>query len=153
MNESQSYSKKTSESHVSISSREEVDRLAGELANSYADYFAIDVSDVKQKSEESIEECLAHLEEVCSVLDNYKQNDEVAGRFLEKLAKKNESLSALYDQIDDLEQYIFETNRSLDQLENVLKELENVKKSGNKIKRVIDLIPKLSISNMLSWNK
>lgn len=142
------------QSQVTVSSKAEVDRLAEDLANSYADYFTIDVKDVKQKSEESMEECLAHLEEVCSVLEGYKQNDNVIEGFLEKLASKNESLSTLYDQIDDLEQYIFETNRSLDELENVIKEIENSKKSSaNKIRQIIDLIPRISLSSMLSWNK
>lgn len=153
MIDSSSDSQNVPQSQISVSSREEVDRLAGELANSYASYFTIDVKDVKHKSKEALEECLAHLEEVCSVLDNYKQHDNVIEKFLEKLSAKNESLNTLYDQIDDLEQYIFETNRSLDELENVLNDLENTRKPGNKIKQVIDLLPKLSLSNMLSWSK
>lgn len=153
MIDSSSDTKNILQSQVSVSSLEEVDKLAGELADSYAGYLRIDVQDVKQKFDEALEECLAHLEEVCSALDGYKQNDDVIEKFLKKLAVKNESLNALYDQIDDLEQYIYETNRSLDELENVLKDLENAKKSGNKIKQVIDLIPRISLSDMLSWNK
>lgn len=127
-----------------------IEKLAGDLADCYVEYFTIDFSHQKQKAEDSIEECLTHLEEVSSLLDNYKQNSsDITTIFEEKLAGKGESLNKLYEQVDAIEQYIFEVNKLLDCLENNMKELELHKKfNGNKI---IDIISRFSLNNLPSF--
>lgn len=128
-----------------ISSKEEVEELASELANHYIDYLNIDISREQRKYEDSIEECLAHLEEVCSALDGYKQNSEGVIKFVDTIISKSDYLNKLYEQVDALEQYVFETNRLLDQLDKALEELESHRNPrGNKIRQIIGILPRLS---------
>lgn len=130
---------------VPISSPEEIDELASELAEYYADYLNISVDDEKRTYEDAIEECLTHLEEVCSSLDSYKVNSNNIGQFVAEIANKNEQLDRLYEQVDALEQYIFEANKLLDQLEAALGELESHRNiGGNKLKQIIGMLPRLS---------
>lgn len=134
-----------------ISTQEELNQLAGELADNYVEYLTIDTSEVKRKSEESIEECLIHLEEVSSVLESYKENCSDIEDVVKDISKKEDDLSRLYKQIDDLEQYIYVTRRTVENLENTMKELENQKKSlnsGNKIRQIIDLLPRFKLSTL-----
>lgn len=134
-------------STVLISTRDEIEKLSEDLADSYVEYFTIDTSQQKHKVDDSIEECLTHLEEVSSVLDNYRQNSSnIATIFIEKLASKDESLNKLYTQVDALEQYIFRTNKLLDQLENSIKELEIGK--GSKGFKIIEMISRFSLNNL-----
>lgn len=142
------------DSQVLISTNEEIEQLASELADSYIDYFIINTSEQKQKNEDSIEECLTHLEEVCSVLDSYRTNEngELA-KVIEKLSGKNESLNKLFDQVDAIEQYILETNRLLDQLNVAMKELSSHKRiSSNRIWSILDKLPKLSLAHIPRLN-
>lgn len=141
---------KQTESHVKLSTKDEIDDLASDLANSYIEYFAIDIGEQKQRSDEAIDECLTHLEEVGSVLESYRLNNgNKSEKFMEQLASKNESLNRLYEQVDGLEQYMFETKQLLNQLENAVKELEIMKKSsGNAIRQIIDMIPRFSLINV-----
>lgn len=135
-------------STVLISTKDEIGKLSGDLADSYVEYFTIDISQQKYKLDDSIEECLTHLEEVSSVLDNYRQNSSnITTIFIEKLASKNESLNKLYTQVDALEQYIFKTNKLLDQLENSIKELEISKGSKGGYK-IMEMISRFSLNNL-----
>lgn len=134
---------------VSVSTKDEIDELSDELADNYMEYFSVNISEQQQKLEDSIEECLTHLEEVCSVLDNYRHSSSEIPDFINEIARKKDSLERLYDQVDALEQYIFETNRLLDHLDSLMKDLESHKRSsGNKIRQIIDLIPRISFSSM-----
>lgn len=136
-------------SHVDISSKEEVEELSNGLADDYVGYFIVDTAQQQQRLEESIEECLTHLEEVCSTLDGHRQNSDEIKYIVEHLANKNESLNKLYDQIDALEQYITVANRSLNQLEASMNELDGHRKFGvNRIRKMIDIVPRLSFNNI-----
>lgn len=129
------------------STKDEIEKLALGLADSYVEYFVIDTNQQRQKAEDSIEECLTHLEELSSVLDNYRLNSSDITSILEqKFANENESLNKLYEQVDALEQYIFETNKLLDQLENSIKELELSK--GSKEFKIIEMISRFSLNNL-----
>lgn len=134
---------------VPTSSQREIDELAGELADSYINYITVDTSEQERRFDDALEECLTHLEEVCSVLDSYRQTGSAIPGFVEKLATKNDELIGLYEQIDALEQYIFETNQLLGQLDSLMKNLESFKGSNtNRIRRIIHLIPRLSLGGM-----
>lgn len=141
--------------NATISSATEVDELASELADDYIEYFKIDISKEKKRYEDSIEECLAHLEEVISALDSYKQKGPIIDVYVATLTSKKEPLEKLYEQVDSIEQYVFETNRLLDRLDQSLRDLENHQPSGsNKFKQILGLIPlgipRLGIFNSLS---
>lgn len=131
------------QSNVPISSKEDVDRLAGQLADNYIDYLIIDTCDQRRRTDDSIEECLTHLEEVSSVLESYRLRSGDAVVFVEQLASQNESLRRLYDQVDALEQYTLEISRQMDQLEVALGEWDKHKKTApSKIKQLIGMIPR-----------
>lgn len=136
-----------------ISTRVEIDELADELADAYVEYLNIDTRKEQSKYEESTEEGLAHLEEVCSALEIYKQSSVDVASFVDTLSIKNRHLTKLYEQIDALEQYIFEANQLLDRLDTAMRELESYKNStsGNRIARqIFGLIPHLSTMPRLS---
>lgn len=125
---------------VTVSSKEEIDELASELADDYIDYLNIDVTKEKSRLDDSIEECLAHLEELISALDIYKQKEDVINEFISTVASKRPALVELYEQIDSMEQYVFETNKLLNGLEQTLRDLEHHKVSGlGKIKQIIGI--------------
>lgn len=131
-----------------ISSKGEVDELASELADGYVDYLVIDISEQQSRTGEAVEECLTHLEEVCSVIDNYRQRSHEVDGFVEELAAKNESLNRLYEQVDAFEQYMFEANRIIDHLDTIMREVEAHKKTSGKMRQIMDYLPKLSFSNI-----
>lgn len=128
-----------------ISSQEEVDQLAKELAEDYAEYFNVDTSQEQEKYQDAIEECLAHLEEVSSALDDLKPNGATIDSFVAIVASKSETLNKLFAQVDAIEQYLYETSRLLDQLEGHLLELERHQSSkASRIKQIIGKIPGMS---------
>lgn len=130
--------------NATISSQAELDDLAAELADDYIQYFDIDIKNEQRRHGEAVEECLAHLEEVFSALDSYKQKDDIVDQFVQTIATKKEPLDKLNEQVDSLEQYVFETNRILDQLELSIKELEKHSPSytTSKIKQIFGMLPK-----------
>lgn len=136
------------EKQITLTSTEdEIEKLADHLAGSYVEYFTIDTNQQRQKADDSIEECLTHLEELGSVLDNHRLNSGgITSIFEQKLTCKNESLIKLYEQVDAVEQYIFETNKLLDKLENLIKELELSKAS--KGFKIIEMISRFSLGNL-----
>lgn len=128
------------ETNIAIADNSQIEELADELASDYSKYFSIDLTLEKRRLEESVEECLTHLEEVRDVLDDYKQNCSDGSEVMDQITSKNDQLNELFNQIDSLETYILDTNKTLDELENKMKDLENRKKLGsNKIIQVIDL--------------
>lgn len=134
-----------------IYNSQQTQQLAEELANDYVNLLDVDISREEKQFEESIEECLAHLEEVCSVTDNFKQHQsEDVSRLSELLASKSIPLSKFCEEVDRLEQFMFETNRLLDQLEECMKfiESQNRPKAGP-IRQIIGLIPRFSRLNIL----
>lgn len=127
-----------------ISQQDEIEELASELAEGYIDYFTIDTREQQQKTADSLEECLTHLEEVCSVLDSYRQHSDKVSDVVEKISSKSETLLKLYEQVDALEQFLFETNRRLDQLDTELKELEKNKSFGShRLKQMIGYLNRI----------
>lgn len=138
-----------------MASEEEAEQLAGELADGLIGYLFVDTSDSRRKTEESIEDCLNILEEVCSVLENYKQNSEEIGDIVGLMSNKIDTLNKLYEQIDNLNQYIFEANRSLDQLETLMKELEN-HKNNSRIKHISSYVTNIigsTFSNIINTSR
>lgn len=133
------------EEKLLISPQGEVQSLAEQLADDYIEYFDIDISGEQDNYQDSIEECLAHLEEVISALDAYKQNSETINDFVGSIRSKDETLERLFGQVDAIEQYAFEANRLLDHLDATLRELEkhHSSKSG-KIKQLFSMIPGVS---------
>lgn len=130
----------------------QIQELAEELAEDYFGMFVVDTQQEEKHLEESIEECLAHLEEVCSVTDNHKQHQsEDIVRIDELLAGKALPLKVFCDEVDRLEQFMFETNRLLDQLDEFMKCLEiQIKPKGGHIRQIMDLIPRFSRFGILS---
>lgn len=134
-----------------VSSAESIEDLASELAETYVDYLTVDTSDEQVKYEESIEECLTQLEEVSAVLEVFAQNATHIEDFFARLTERNRCLDKLYDQIDAIEQYMFETTRSLEQLDTEIKQLEtrNKRRLGtSRISQILNVLPKLSISSV-----
>lgn len=128
-----------------ISSPEEADQLAQELADDYIQYFDVNVTREQDRYQDAIEECLAHLEEVISALDGYKQTGETLDRFVDIVNNKCKTLNKLYDQVESVEEYLYETNRCLDQLDATMSELACHQSSrSGKIKKIIDMIPGMS---------
>jgi len=126
---------------ASISSPAEIEDLASELADDYIEYFNIDLTQDKKRYEDFIEECLAHLEEVISALDRFKQKDHIVEDFVQKVMGERESLNQLYKQIEEMEQYVIEKNRMLDQMDQSLKDMES-QFNSSKIKRIFGFISK-----------
>lgn len=125
-----------------ISSPDEVEEFATELANDYVGYFDIDISGEQDRYQDSIEECLAHLEEVISALDTNEQNSETIDRVVDTIVEKEENLEKLFKQVDAIEQYAFETNQLLDQMDSALKDLERHQTSKDgRIKQLLHMIP------------
>jgi chromosome segregation ATPase len=124
-----------------ISSREEVDELAGELAGHYFKYFHVDTSEELEKNQDAIEECLAHLEEVSSSLEELKQHQDCVGAFAETVDGKRADLGQLYARVDEIQQYVFETSKHLDLLETQMLELE--RRQSSKSGRIKQIIGKL----------
>jgi len=134
---------------ISISSPEEASELASDLADDYVLYFTINADEQRLKYEDSIEECLTHLEEVCSVLESYGQNGEDVAKSVEIVANKRQSLDRLCRQIDALEQYVFEMNSTLDNLDSALKGLECQDRYGsNRVRKLLGLLPRFSLGSI-----
>lgn len=128
-----------------ISSREEAEHIAEQLANEYIEYFDIDISHDQECYQDSVEECLAHLEEVISAIDGYKQSSVTIDDFVSTVVGKEETLKKLFRQVDAIEQYAFESNRLLDQMDVTLKELEKHQSlKDGKIKQILHMIPGVS---------
>lgn len=138
-------------SSVVISSKAQVDKLADELADSYLEYLLIDTGEQQKRYTDSLEECLAHLEEASAVFDQYcgHNGGQAVAEVVDKVCSKAGSLDHLYQRVDAVEQYIFETSRLLDQLESVVKDLEARRPSRNKIRQLMDLLPRLTIGSSL----
>lgn len=129
-----------------VSSPEKVEELAAELAEDYVKYLFVDTTEQQNKVESSIEECLAHLEEICSVLDGYRQKSGSIGKFVKTMKSKSDTLEDLYKHVDAVEQYTNETNNLLDQLDELMKDLEiNSKSNRNGVKQIMDMLPKISL--------
>jgi BMFP domain-containing protein YqiC len=124
-----------------ISSREEVNELAQELASHYLEYFHIDTREELEKYQDAVEECLAHLEEVISSLEELKQHHGGVGAFAETVDAKRVDLGNLYARVDEIQQYIFETSKHLDLLETQMLELE--RRLSSKSSRIKQIIGKL----------
>lgn len=132
----------------------EADTIAKELAYEYIDYLSIDIRQQQCQVNDSIEELLTHLEEVCSVIDNYRAKSTDLESVPAMIASKQDSLEELFNQIDRLEQYISDTDNTLNQLESRIKEYETQKRSDtNPIFQVMDLIPRLSFGMRSIWSR
>lgn len=130
----------------------QIQQLAEELAEDYVGLLDVDIQGEEKYLEESIEETLAHLEEVFSVTDAYKQHhSEDLVRIDKLLSGKSIPLKVLCDEVDRLEQFMFEMNRLLDQLDECMKCLESkTKPRGGQLRQIIGLIPKFSRFGLLS---
>lgn len=134
-----------STSNPLISSTDEVENLATDLADSYSSYLNVDVNAEAQRLEALIEECLARLVEATTDWENYKVKPFDKGKFINKVNDQSGSMDKLCEQIDSLEQYISMTNQTLDRLETTMKEIESKRPIKNKFRQIIDILPKLSI--------
>lgn len=136
-----------------ISTPEEIEDLASELADEYVDYLLVETAEQRQRVEDSTEECLAHLEEVSSILDVYRQRSITIPQIVDSVVNRAASLEQVYRQVDAIEQYMSGTNRLLDQLEQVMDELESrAKPNGYGINQLVDLLPRVSLRSLQRIN-
>lgn len=139
---------------IAMDSEGEADQLAKELADEYIQYLTIDTKQQEIQVDDSIEELLTHMEEVCAVLDSYRGKSNDLESIPALIASKRSSLDELFGQIDRLEQYISETDKMLNQLDSRIKEYENQKRSDtNPILQVIDMLPRLNLNMRAIWSR
>lgn len=124
----------------------EMDKLAGELAKQYSSYFDVDTSHQEMKLNETIEECLTHLEELCSALDNYEQSSAGIEQSASVISSRNETLDRLHEQLCAVESYVSQVNQLLSHLESSMDTLEGHagKPVTRKLRQIISLLPRLS---------
>lgn len=134
------------ECQVKVLPKADIDQLSEQFCREYADIFSIDTVEQKQKVEDSIEECLTHLEEYCDALELFRQNGSIPNSFFQNLTNQTSALDKLSTQIDALEQYTYVACKLLDSLEQKVKDLEIYKRqlTGSKIKHLIGSFSKLS---------
>lgn len=143
-----------SESNETAIGEPEAGELANQLADQYIDYLSIDIDQQRGQVNDSIEELLTHLEEVNSVLENYRAKSADLESVPALIASKRSSLEELFSQIDKLEQYISETDKVLNQLDARIKEYESQKRSDtNPLLQVMELIPRLSLGVRSIWSR
>lgn len=106
------------------SNTEELVQYADQLASEYLNLVQVDLAGSKKKVEESVEECLTHLEEVCSALESHRQNSSDLPNLMKNISDKTQILENLYSRVDAIEKCLADMRELLGKLEASMDELE-----------------------------